>query len=314
MAGDPRRLGRRGTRWDRRPPFPQYGDQHGGGDVPQGGGGDRPGEGSTQRRLLSEPAATGGNRKGPRRSRVRSLDSSPGALQRRRRLPGPGGYRQLPGSGPRGRSSPVSASPQDNAGRLTGPGLKHLDEFRDPNLAASLVRRIRTRSRRQVRIMEFCGTHTVSIFRHGIRELLPSTIELLSGPGCPICVTANSDLDWGIALAEEPDLIITTVGDMVRVPGSRSSLEKVKAEGADVRVVYSTLDALQVARENPDRTVVFLGIGFETTAPTVAASIVQAQEEGIDNLYLLSLHKLTPPAMRAILDSGESRLDGVIGA
>ena len=207
----------------------------------------------------------------------------------------------------------MSASQQDNAGRLTGPGLKHLDEFRDPNLAASLVQRIRTRSRRQVRIMEFCGTHTVSIFRHGIRELLPSTIELLSGPGCPICVTANSDLDWGIALAEEPDLIITTFGDMVRVPGSRSSLEKVKAEGADVRVVYSTLDALQVARENPDRPVVFLGIGFETTAPTVAASIVQAQEEGIDNLYLLSLHKLTPPAMRAILDSGESRLDGVIG-
>jgi len=207
----------------------------------------------------------------------------------------------------------VSASEQVNADRQAGPGLKHLDEFRDPALAASLLQRIRARSRREVRFMEFCGTHTVSIFRHGIRELLPSTIELLSGPGCPICVTANSDLDWAIALAEAPEVIITTFGDMVRVPGSRSSLEKAKAGGADVRVVYSTLDALQVARENPDRPVVFLGVGFETTAPTVAASIVQAQEEGIDNLCFLSLHKLTPPAMKAILDSGESRLDGVIG-
>jgi hydrogenase expression/formation protein HypD len=207
----------------------------------------------------------------------------------------------------------VSASQPVGAERQSGPGLKHLDEFRDPALAARLLQRIRAQSGRHVRIMEFCGTHTVSIFRHGIRELLPPTIELLSGPGCPICVTANSDLDWAIALAEEPEVIIATFGDMVRVPGSRSSLEKAKAAGADVRVVYSTLDALHMARENPHRPVVFLGVGFETTAPTVAASIVQAEEEGIANLFLLSLHKLTPPAMRAILGSGESRLDGVIG-
>ena len=191
--------------------------------------------------------------------------------------------------------------------------MKYLDEFRDPGLAETLVENIRRRSTRPVRIMEFCGTHTVSIFKHGIRQLLPPTIEMLSGPGCPVCVTANADLDWAIALASEPEVIITTFGDMLRVPGSRSSLEKVKAEGADVRMVYSTLDALQIAKDNPDRLVVFLGIGFETTAPTIAASVLQAQVEGVDNYYILSMHKLTPPATRAILDSGESSLDGIIG-
>ncbi len=191
--------------------------------------------------------------------------------------------------------------------------MRYLNEFRDPQLARTLLENIKRRSTRPVRIMEFCGTHTVSIFKHGIRQLLPQTIEMLSGPGCPVCVTANLGLDWAIALAELPEVILTTFGDMVRVPGSRSSLEKAKAEGADVRVVYSTLDALQIAKDNPDRPVVFLGIGFETTAPTVAASILEAEAKGIENLYLLSLHKLTPPATRAILDSGESRLDGIIG-
>jgi len=191
--------------------------------------------------------------------------------------------------------------------------MKYLDEFRDPKLAASLVESIHRRSTRQIRIMEFCGTHTVSIFKHGIRQLLPPTIEMLSGPGCPICVTANVDLDWAIALASHPDLIITTFGDMLRVPGSRSSLERTKAAGGDIRIVYSTLDALQIARDNPERPVVFLGIGFETTAPTVAVSILQAREEEIANYNVLSLHKLTPPATKAVLDSGDSRLDGIIG-
>ena len=191
--------------------------------------------------------------------------------------------------------------------------MKYLDEFRDPELAATLVERIRQRSTRPVRIMEFCGTHTVSIFKHGIRQLLPPTIQLLSGPGCPVCVTANADLDWAIALASETKVILATFGDMLRVPGSHSSLERIKAEGADVRIVYSTLDALHIARINPDQQVVFLGIGFETTAPTVAASLLQAQDEEISNYYVLCLHKLTPPAARAILDSGESRLDGIIG-
>jgi hydrogenase expression/formation protein HypD len=191
--------------------------------------------------------------------------------------------------------------------------MKYLDEFRDPELAATIVERIRRRSTRQIRIMEFCGTHTVAIFKHGIRQLLPPTIEMLSGPGCPICVTANLDLDWAIALASDPDLIVTTFGDMLRVPGSRSSLERAKATGSDVRVVYSTLDAVQIAQDNPHRPVVFLGVGFETTAPTVAVSLLQARDQGLTNYSVLSLHKLTPPATKAILDSGESRLDGIIG-
>jgi len=191
--------------------------------------------------------------------------------------------------------------------------MRYLDEFRDPVLAAALVENIHRRSTRPIRLMEFCGTHTVSIFKHGIRQLLPPTIEMLSGPGCPVCVTANADLDWAIAVAREPEVILTTFGDMLRVPGSRSSLEKAKAEGAKVRVVYSTLDALQIARDNPDRPVVFLGIGFETTAPTIAASVLQAEAEGVSNYYILSMHKLTPPATKAILDSGESHLDGIIG-
>jgi len=160
--------------------------------------------------------------------------------------------------------------------------------------------------------MEFCGGHTVTIFKYGIRQLLPLTIELISGPGCPVCVTANSDLDKAIALSIVPDIIIATFGDMLRVPGSNSSLQKIKAEYADVRVVYSTIDALKIAEDNPNKSVVFLGIGFETTAPTVAASILQAEASRIRNYYVLSLHKLCPPVIRAILDSGEINLQGLI--
>jgi len=160
--------------------------------------------------------------------------------------------------------------------------------------------------------MEFCGGHTVAILKHGIRQLLPPNIEMLSGPGCPVCVTDNADLDKAIALAMIPDVILTTFGDMLKVPGSRSSLQEVKAEGGDVRIVYSALDALQIARQNPAKSVVFLGIGFETTAPTIAASILQAEQEEITNYYVLSLHKLCPPAVKALLDSGEVRLHGLI--
>jgi hydrogenase expression/formation protein HypD len=149
--------------------------------------------------------------------------------------------------------------------------------------------------------------------RFGLRSLLPPTVDLRSGPGCPVCVTANRDLDHAIALAGVPGLILTTFGDMVRVPGSRQSLQEAKAAGADVRMVYSTRDALQIARDEPGRPVVFLGVGFETTAPTIAAAILQAQGEGLRNFSALSLHKLTPPATRAILDAGELALDGVIG-
>ena len=191
--------------------------------------------------------------------------------------------------------------------------MKYVDEFRDPALARKLLRRIEQRSRRTVRLMEFCGGHTHAIMRYGLRSLLPPTVDLRSGPGCPVCVTANADLDRAIALSRIPDLILTTFGDMIRVPGSRESLQDAKASGGGVRLVYSTLDALQIARQNPDRPVVFLGVGFETTAPTVAAAILQAQAQMLENFSVLSLHKLTPPATRAILDSGEIALDGVIG-
>jgi len=160
--------------------------------------------------------------------------------------------------------------------------------------------------------MEFCGGHTVTIFRYGIRQVLPPTIDMVSGPGCPICVTANADLDKAIALAQIPGVIITTFGDMLKVPGSHSSLQKVKANGAEVHTVYSTMDALKQAEANPAKSVVFLGIGFETTAPTIAASVLQAQEKKIRNYYVLSLHKLCPPVIQAILDSGDVKLDGLI--
>jgi hydrogenase expression/formation protein HypD len=191
--------------------------------------------------------------------------------------------------------------------------MKYVDEFRDPELARKLLARIEHRSTRPVRLMEFCGGHTHTIMRYGLRTLLPPAVDLRSGPGCPVCVTANIDLDRAIALARVPDLILATFGDMVRVPGSNQSLQDAKANGADVRMVYSTLDALKIARENRSRPVVFLGVGFETTAPTIAAAILQAQAEGLDNFFVLSLHKLTPPATRAILDAGEIALDGIIG-
>ena len=191
--------------------------------------------------------------------------------------------------------------------------MKYIDEFRDPALAQKLLARIRGRSTRPVRLMEFCGGHTHAILRYGLRSLLPDTVDLRSGPGCPVCVTANADLDRAIALAAVPGLILTTFGDMLRVPGSTGTLQNARAAGADVRLVYSTLDALQIARENPSRPVVFLGVGFETTAPTVAAAVVQADKEGIANFSVLSLHKLTPPATRAILDAGDLAIHGILG-
>ena len=191
--------------------------------------------------------------------------------------------------------------------------MKYIDEFRDPQLARKLLTRIQSRSKRSVRFMEFCGGHTHAIFRHGLRQMLPPTVDLRSGPGCPVCVTANIDIDRAIAMARLPDVILATFGDMLKVPGSHGSLQMAKAEGADVRIVYSPLDALQIARDRSDKNVIFLGIGFETTAPGVAVSVLGAQSDGVENFYVLSLHKLTPPATCAILDAREVRLAGVIG-
>ena len=190
--------------------------------------------------------------------------------------------------------------------------MKLVDEFRQSGLADGLVRSIRRQATGEARFMEFCGGHTVAIMKFGIRQLLPPTLTLTSGPGCPVCVTDNSDLDKAIALARLPDVILATFGDMVRVPGSRTTLQEVRAAGGDVRVVYSTLDALAIARQNPDKSVIFAGIGFETTAPTVAASVLKAAEEGLSNYYVLSLHKLCPPVIKALLDSGEVNLQGLI--
>ncbi len=190
--------------------------------------------------------------------------------------------------------------------------MKFIDEFRDAGLAQKLAHRIAAISTRPARLMEFCGGHTVAIMRNGIRQLLPPNIEMLSGPGCPVCVTANADIDKAIALAALPDVIITTFGDMLKVPGSYSSLQKARAAGSDIRVVYSTQDALQIAADNPRRPVIFLGIGFETTAPTVAAAVLQADLKNLRNFYVLCLLKTTPPPMKALLDLGEVKLNGIV--
>ena len=189
--------------------------------------------------------------------------------------------------------------------------LPNIDAFHDPQIARHLAGRIANAATQPVRFMEVCGTHTVSIFRSGIRSLLPKTISLLSGPGCPVCVTAQGEIDAFIDLARQPDTIITTFGDLIRVPGSGSSLQREKAEGADVRIVYSTFDAVDLARENPDKRVVFLGVGFETTAPTVAAAILAAHRQQLDNFSVVSAHKTVPKALEA-LAAGELNIDGFL--
>lgn len=191
--------------------------------------------------------------------------------------------------------------------------MKFIDEYQDRDLAKKLATSIATNSSKQISIMEFCGGHTHAIMRYGIRDILPQTVELRSGPGCPVCVTSHADIDKVIALAQIDGVIVATFGDMIRIPGSYSSLQQSKAEGADIRVIYSAMDAVELARNNPRKPVILIGIGFETTAPTIAASIIQAHQECITNFYVLSLLKRTPPVIKALLDSGEMRLDGIIG-
>lgn len=191
--------------------------------------------------------------------------------------------------------------------------MRFVDEFRDPALARKLLDEIHALADRPMAFMEFCGGHTHAIMQNGIRQLMPETVKLLSGPGCPVCVTSQRDIDQAIALSQLPEMMITTFGDMVRVPGTTLTLQEAAAEGSDVRIVYSPLDAVRLAQEYPDRQVVFLGVGFETTAPGVAASVLQAAALGLKNYSVFSMHKYTPPGMRAILDMGEVRIHGVIG-
>lgn len=181
--------------------------------------------------------------------------------------------------------------------------LAFLDEFRSAPLARGLLAELKEKAQsldRPLRIMEVCGTHTMSISRHGIRQAVPGNITLISGPGCPVCVTANRDIDTFLEMAKLPGVITATFGDMLKVPGTRSGLAETRGRGADVRVVYSTLDALELAREHPDRDVIFFGIGFETTAPTVAAALFQARAEGLENFLVQSAHKVVPPALDAL--------------
>ena len=182
--------------------------------------------------------------------------------------------------------------------------MKYMDEYRDKRLVDQLVQRIRSLSHTPVQLMEVCGGHTMSIRKFGIPSLLPETVRLVSGPGCPVCVTGRHFIDKAIAFSRLSDVIITTFGDLIRVPGSTSSLEKEKAGGADIRIVYSVLDALQIALDHKDKQVVFLGIGFETTSPGSAAGIKKAAEMHIPNFFLYSSHKVMPPAMRALIHEG----------
>lgn len=160
--------------------------------------------------------------------------------------------------------------------------------------------------------MEVCGTHTMAIARTGIKKLLPPTIELVSGPGCPVCVTSQDDIDRAMALARLKGVIMTTFGDMMRVPGTRGSFQELKRQGCDIRVVYSCLDALAIARENPDKKIVFMGVGFETTSPTVAATILEARKQKIHNFFILSNFKIIFPALEAIARSRTLKIDGFI--
>jgi hydrogenase expression/formation protein HypD len=197
--------------------------------------------------------------------------------------------------------------------------MKYVDEFRDPAKARALVGEIESLAGRlpgvadrPLQIMEFCGGHTHTIFRYGIEQLLPDWIELVHGPGCPVCVLPMGRVDDCVALAERPDVVFTTFGDAMRVPGSRKSLLQAKAEGADIRMVYSPLDALDLARKHPDRQVIFFALGFETTMPSTAMTVLQAEREGIDNFSLFCNHITTVPTIKAILDSPDMQLDGFL--
>jgi len=192
--------------------------------------------------------------------------------------------------------------------------VKYLDEFGDPDLAKALLDRIHAVTTRPWALMEVCGGQTHSIIRHGIDQLLPDGIEMIHGPGCPVCVTPLETIDRALAIARRPDVVFCSFGDMLRVPGSHDDLFTVKSQGGDVRVVYSPLDALTIAQENPDKQVVFFGIGFETTAPANAMTVHQARRLGIPNFSLLVSHVLVPPAIAAIMESPTCRVQGFLAA
>ncbi|MBW4498100.1 MAG: hydrogenase formation protein HypD [Scytonema hyalinum WJT4-NPBG1] len=194
--------------------------------------------------------------------------------------------------------------------------MKYVDEFREPRKADALVRAIEQlcqQLEKPIKIMEVCGGHTHSIFKYGIEDVLPEPIELIHGPGCPVCVMPKGRLDDAISISQNPNVIFTTFGDAMRVPGSTRSLLQAKAQGADIRMVYSPLDSLQIAKDNPDQEVVFFALGFETTAPSTALTILQAESEKIHNFSMFCNHVLVIPALEALLDNPDLQLDGFIG-
>ncbi len=193
--------------------------------------------------------------------------------------------------------------------------MRFVDEFRDPELGRVLAGQIlaTVEPGRHYKIMEVCGGHTHSIYKYGVDDLLPVNVELVHGPGCPVCVIPMGRVDDAIAMAHEPDVIFTCFGDMMRIPGSHGTLQDAKAEGADIRMVYSPLDALRIAKSEPERQVVFFAIGFETTAPSTALTLKRAKAEGVANFSCFCNHVTIVPPLRALLDSPDLRLDGFIG-
>ncbi len=190
--------------------------------------------------------------------------------------------------------------------------MKFLDEYRDPALAAAVAAEISRTVTRPWVLMEICGGHTHTIMRYGIGDLLPAGVELVHGPGCPVCVTAIETIDKAVAIASLPGVTLVSYGDMLRVPGSSGDLLRVKAAGGDVRIAYSPMDAVAIARANPARPVVFFAVGFETTAPANAMAVWQARREGLSNFSLLVSHVLVPPAIRMLLESPENRVQAFI--
>ena len=191
--------------------------------------------------------------------------------------------------------------------------MKFIDEYRQGDIAQKLAEQIAGLTDQRLKIMEVCGGHTHTIFKYGIEDMLPPNITMIHGPGCPVCVIPLGRVDDAISIAEQPEVIFTTFGDAMRVPGSRTSLLDAKASGADVRMVYSPLDALKIAKKNPERQVVFLALGFETTAPSTAMTILQAAKEGVENFSAFCNHITIVPALKALLDSPDLQLDGFLG-
>ena len=189
--------------------------------------------------------------------------------------------------------------------------IRYIDDYRNKKVVRKLLDEIRKISLHEVSLMEVCGGHTMSIQKFGIPSLLPHNIKLLSGPGCPVCVSSRSFIDHAIAISRKPEIIVTTFGDLIRVPGSSSSLSREKASGNDIRIVYSILDAIELAKKNPEKHIVFLGIGFETTAPGTAIGVLNAAKLKLDNFSVLSSHKIMPPAMSALINEGV-KIDGYI--